>query len=421
MKKSVKIRKIIFETLYNIHLNNINFEESFKNFSKKTSINEQDRSMIYNVVLNSIRSNFFISSILNKYLKKRTSFKIRILLLSAITQILFLDFKGYAVTNDSVEVAKIKKLNPGLVNSLLKNIINNKDQINKQEVDQLSIPSWFINKIKKNKIRINSFLNSVSKEPSLHLVFKNKKYLNEFKNQKIKTTETSAFIIDKTKIKKIDNYDDGYWWVQDFSSMLPIYLSPEIRSKKIMDMCSAPGGKAFQLLSKDNEVILNDISSRRINILKENLHRLNIKNSISNLDALDISEDVLFDVVLLDSPCSGIGTIRRNPEILFKKEPPNFDNLIKIQENLINKAGRLLKKNGILIYMVCSFFYEETKAIKNKFLLENNNFSHYKFKSNDDNKLNKFIDNQGDVYIQPSEFNDFMIDGFYATKIIKND
>ena len=421
MKKSVKIRKIIFEILYNIHQNNNNFEESLSLFTKNFSINEQERSMVYNVVLNSIRSNFFISSILNNYLKKRTSFKIKTLLLSAITQILFLDFKGYAVTNDSVEVAKIKKLNPGLINSLLKNIVNDIDKINKEEVDQLSIPAWFINKIKRNKISLNSFVRSVSREPSLHLVFKNEKYLNEFKEEKIKSTETSAFITNKTRVREIENYTEGHWWVQDFSSMLPIYLSDEFRSKEIIDMCSAPGGKAFQALSLKNTVTLTDISKKRINILKDNLMRLKFNTNISHVDALDISEKKLYDIVILDSPCSGIGTIRRNPEILFKKNSPNFNRLANIQENLIKKASKIVKKKGILIYMVCSFFYEETKDIKKKFLVENKNFTQCRFKLNKKKELNKFIDNEGDFYTIPREFENQMIDGFYGVKFIRND
>ena len=72
--------------------------------------------------------------------------------MSAITQLLFLDFKNYAVTNDTVEVAKIKKLNPGLINSLLKNISNDNKLINKEKIDYNSIPLWFVDKTKKNNI-----------------------------------------------------------------------------------------------------------------------------------------------------------------------------------------------------------------------------------------------------------------------------
>ena len=118
MRKSVKIRKIIYEILNDIYKKNLNYEQSFLYFTKNISLSEQERSMIFNVTLNSMRLKFYINNILKKYLKKTTKNKVKILILSAITQIVYLDFKDYAVTNDTVEVAKIKKLNPGLVNSL---------------------------------------------------------------------------------------------------------------------------------------------------------------------------------------------------------------------------------------------------------------------------------------------------------------
>ena len=197
MTKSVKIRKIIFEILYEIFKRNNNFEESFKNNTKNISLNYQETSMIYNIVLNSMRNNFFIESILNRYLKEKTSYKIKILLFSAITQILYLDFKDYAVTNDTVEVAKIKKLNPGLINSLLKNIIRNRESINKREIYKSSIPIWFSKTLKKLNIDSYRFFKNICQEPSLHLVFKDKKYTNSFIENCFKTTEVSMFIKNK--------------------------------------------------------------------------------------------------------------------------------------------------------------------------------------------------------------------------------
>ena len=119
MRKSVKVRIIIFDILREIHQKNRNFDDSFLYFTQNLNLSDQDKSMIYNVVLNSIRNNLFIDKILKNFLQKKTSSKIKILLLCAITQILYLDFKDYAVTNDTVEIAKIRKLNPGLINSLL--------------------------------------------------------------------------------------------------------------------------------------------------------------------------------------------------------------------------------------------------------------------------------------------------------------
>ena len=421
MRKSVKVRLIIFDILNEIHQNNKNFEESYLFSTKNSKLSKQDRSMIYNIVLNSIRNNFFVDKILNNYLQKKTSLKIKILLLCAITQILYLDFKEYAVTNDTVEVAKIKKLNPGLVNSLLKNVIKNKNTINKKKFSQSSLPLWFVRALKKNSLNLKEIIENISNEPSLHLVFKNKNLLKNLKEENDKTTEVSTFILNKKKIKDLDGYEKGNWWVQDLSSMLPIHLSPEIKFKKVLDMCAAPGGKAFQTICFNNDVTLNDISLKRIKTLKTNLDRLNFFNEIKNYNALNIPEIDKFDVIILDSPCSGIGTLRRNPEILYKKKPPDLDFLIKVQNNLINKAAKLLNKNGVLIYMVCSFFYDETKDIKNTFLNENKNFSQYKFNLISNSKFKNFLDNEGDIFCTPSKHGSYMIDGFYSVKFIKND
>ena len=421
MRKSVKVRIIIFDILNEIHHKNKNFEDSFLYLTKKFKFNNQNISMIYNIVLNSIRNKLFIDEILNNFLQKKTSLKIKILLLSAITQILYLDFKDYAVTNDTVEIAKIRKLNPGLINSLLKNIIQNKESINKKKFSQSSTPLWFIKYLKKNKLSLKEIIKNITDEPSLHLVFKNKKLLESYKEDHDKTTHLSAFILNKKKIRDLEGYEKGHWWVQDLSSMLPLYLSPEIRFKKVLDMCAAPGGKAFQTISLDNEVTLNDISLKRTKILRENLKRLNFNNDIKNLNALDISEKIKFDVIILDAPCSGVGTLRRNPEILFKKKPPDLDFLIKVQKSLINKASKLLNSNGIIIYMVCSFFYDETKNIKNIFLKENKNFSQYKYQLGSHNKFKRYLDDDGDIFCTPSRHKNYMVDGFYSVKFVKND
>jgi len=421
MKKSVKIRIIIFDILNEIHHKNKNFDDSFLNLTQNFTLNDQDKSMIYNVTLNSLRNNLFIQKILNNFLHKKTSLKIRILLLSAITQILYLDFKEYAVTNDTVEVAKIKNLNPGLINSLIKNLIRNKKTIDKKKFMQSSVPLWFVKALKKNKLNLKKIIENIANEPSLHLVFKNNNMLKDFKEEHDQTTDLSTFIKNRKKIKDLENYDEGHWWVQDLSSMLPIYLSPEIKFKKILDMCAAPGGKAFQTICQNNDVFLNDISLKRSNTLRSNLNRLNFNNEIKNFNALEIPEDEKFDVIILDSPCSGVGTLRRNPEILFKKKPPDLDYLTKIQMNLINKAAKLLNKNGIIIYMVCSFFYDETKNIKNRFLNINKNFSQHKFKLNSNNKFKNFLDDDGDIFCIPSKYKSYMFDGFYSVKLIKND
>ena len=204
MKKSVKVRKIIFEILCEIHQKSINFDESYINFTKKNEfLNTQEKSMIYNVVLNSLRNYFFIDNILNNFLKKRTSKKIKILLVSGITQTLYLDFKKYAVTDDTVEVAKIKKLNPKLINAVLKKIFINIQSLNKKNISKNSIPVWLNKILENNKLDFNAIIKNSSTEPSLHLVFKNKNFLLSFGEDYIQTSLNSAFIVSDINIAAV--------------------------------------------------------------------------------------------------------------------------------------------------------------------------------------------------------------------------
>ena len=423
MNQSVKIRLIIFEILLEIYKKSSNFDNSYnKIVIKNINISKNNRSLINNVCLNSIRLQFHINKILNKYLKKKSKTNQYILLLSAITQLIFLNFKDYAVINDSVEVAKKIKVNPGLINAVLKNILTDKDKVSKTTVNYSELPKWFNKNTKKlHNTDKNIFIKNFYKEPNLHLVFKNKLSLKNFKDKHFKSTATSAFITNPKKINYLDDYKKGNWWVQDFSSMLPIFLSPEISKKNILDLCAAPGGKLFQVISTGSTTHANDINANKIKILKSNLKRLKFNSKISNKNALYLDIEDKFDVVLIDAPCTAVGTIRRNPEIFFKKNTPDIISLVNLQRNLLNKACSFLKKNGIIIYMTCSFLYEETEAQIEYFLEKNKEFAILKFeKIKNEENINMFINDKGYIFHVPKNYGNFLVNGFFAVKFIKN-
>ena len=115
-------------------------------------------------------------------------------------------------------------------------------------------------------------------------------------------------------------------WIQDFSS--PFFPINNINIKNIkeknIDLCAAPGGKSFQILSLNKNIIMNDKSKNRIELIKENLDRLKFKTEIFNYDVLKLESKEKYDFIILDAPCSALGTIRKNPEIFFKKRGLNL-------------------------------------------------------------------------------------------------
>ncbi len=422
MNRSTKIRYIIFQILIEIFKKNKNFNIVFDEKIAEHSFNQNELSFINNVCLNSMRRSIHSKVILNNFVKKKLKTNEFVLLCSAIAQIVYLNIKPYAVVNETVNVSKKIKVFPGFINAILKNILKNINDVKRTKIKINDFPDWFVHEIKKTKnINTHNFIDTFYRQPDIHIVFKSEKYLKGFAEENTRSSLKSTFVKVQKKISDIENFDKGEWWVQDFSSMLPLAINNNIKNFDILDMCAAPGGKAFQILS-NNKVLLNDISKKRIFKLKENLSRLGFKPKIKNLNALNFDEKFKYDIVLLDAPCSSIGTVRKHPEILFRSKKPNIAELNKLQNDLLRKSAKLVKNKGKIIYMVCSFFHSETIKIIKKFLDENKNFSIKKY----DNNLNLFdtknlISDEGYFLTLPTKYKNNYIDGFFSVELIRND
>ena len=420
MLKGVKIRFEIHNILFSIY----KFNRTLNNSSIKKQIDKQkkeDIAFLYNVTLNSMRLHLHCLRIINKYVKKRLRDQEKIILISAITQIVFLKFKEYAVINCSVEIAKKLKLYPGLINATLKRIAKDKNDLKQIKINFSDLPLWFQKKTSfLSDFEKNKFLENFYKEPDFHIVFKNEKRLHKFKNKLLKTTKISGFLLDEKNFQNRNSFVEGDWWVQDFSSFLPLYNFEEINKDKVfLDTCAAPGGKSFQILSKNLNVVLNDKNKKRIKILKNNLKRLKLSAQILNKDFIKFDNTRKYDVIIIDSPCSAVGTIRRNPEIFFKNKSPEFYELLSLQEKMLEKAKFLLNKNGFIIYMTCSFLKIETIDQVENFLKSNDNFlvSNFIIKENKNN-YSKLIKNNFMVTAPNTIFN-YNIDGYFAAFLKK--
>jgi tRNA and rRNA cytosine-C5-methylases len=199
-----------------------------------------------------MRLSLHATKIIKKYSKKKPKKNQYILLLSSIVQLVYLDYPNYAVINCSVELAKHKKINaiPKYINGILKKIDKNKDELKKTKLDKeiflnLSNHSIFDDLKLQKKIKI---FESIAQKPEIHIVFKKKELIsNNFYKLK-KSTNTSGVLNINNSLTNIEEFKKGFFWIQDFSAMLPIFLINNLKNCKVLDMCSAPGGKTFQLI-----------------------------------------------------------------------------------------------------------------------------------------------------------------------------
>ena len=423
MQKGIISRLIIDEILISLKNEFISFDYIFEKKIKNKNISLSDKKLIQNVVFCCMRNFLTINKIINLYVKKiNYNSNNYFLILSSIAQIIFLNFKDYAVVNSTVEIAKKKDgANSKFINGLLRNIIKNKNKINIQSNFQ-DLPGWFVEKNKNwNKKQKIDFVKTIKEKPSLHIVFKFSNDIKKLELNGVKTSENSIAINYTGKIENIPGFENGLWWIQDFSVMLPVYLLKDMKNKIVIDMCAAPGGKTFQALNYGALLESYEINNEKANLMKKNLQRLNLKKNIYIKNILKKNDKKKYDIVLLDSPCTSVGTIRRNPEIFYRKRIPNFKKIISIQKNLLEKASLIVKKKGVIIYMVCSFLKEECEDQINLFLKKNKNYKLKNFETK--NKLyNKFINKNGSIYILPQKVdNKFFIDGFFAAIIMKHD
>jgi len=163
-------------------------------------------------------------------------------------------------------------------------------------------------------------------------------------------------------------------------------------------VCAAPGGKSILLNSLGFEVTALDKSQEQINKMYENLKRLHLKIPTIKIDFLNFNEGNKYSSILLDSPCSSLGTFRRNPDVIYKINSKSLLAKQKLQIQLANKALKILNKGGFLLYIVCSFHEIETIQVIDKLLQKHKNLSVVELKSD------KMIKNQNGYFINPKEF-----------------
>ncbi|HZK33221.1 MAG TPA: 16S rRNA (cytosine(967)-C(5))-methyltransferase RsmB [Tissierellaceae bacterium] len=440
-------REISFNILNEIYnrnaFSNIIINQHLKNETDKRKENLV-REIVYGVLENYIYIDYIISKASN-IKKKKIHPKILIVLRIGIYQLLFMDnIPSRAAINESVNLAK-KHGHRGsvrFVNGVLRNIDRNKEKFmvieEKDDVSRISIkyshPKWMVRRwVEDYGVEFAEKLSKANNEtPKLNIRVNN---LKTNKDKLVKSLEDYGFfvksgeyaedtlIIDNpTRINQLYEFKEGHFFIQDESSTLVGQIMDPKPGSTIIDLCSAPGGKATHLAEKMNNtgrIISKDIYEHKIRLINENSKRLGINIIESGIsDALTIDKSLINkgDYVLVDAPCSGLGLIRRKPEIKMNKEEKDIKDLTKIQMTILINAKTYTKPGGILVYSTCTIEKEENINLIERFLNESPEFKLISIKDKIKNTRNLGTLDKGYIQLYPHIHN---TDGFFVSKMIK--
>ena len=328
-----------------------------------------------------------------------------ILRLSAY-QILFLDkIPHSAAVDEGVNLTKAQ--NPkaaGFVNAVLRRISEHKAHLPQiPDADKLSYlsikyshPKWLVARLLSHlgEAQTEALLSANNTEPPIFLQVNTLKTDSETLIAMLEAEEIPVqphlhlddclLLTHAGNITKIEAFQKGYFYIQDPAARLAIEAFDPTANSRVLDACSAPGGKSFAAARKMGnlgEIIASDIGKGKLTKIEEGAARLGISIlTTRHMDAktLDPSEMGYFDSVIVDAPCSGLGIIRKKPEIRYKEEA-EIAALPEIQREILKGGARCVKPGGTLLYATCTILPEENEAVVEAFLAEHQEFSRVPF------------------------------------------
>ena len=387
----------------------------------------RDKSFLYLLLNTAMRHHKHAENIYNQYSNFGIDKKNRLLnsvLTMATVEIIWLKITPYAVIDEAVKYSKnlIGEKQAKLVNAILRKIALNIDECLKSSSDNTrNLPEWLLNSwtTSYGQENVREIVNIAMSRPPLDIVVSNRITKTQFEELKSEVQGTEIFpnvirCMFKNPVETIPYYSDGVWWIQDAASQiacnlllskLKIHFSCENNLLKVLDMCSAPGGKTAQLLDNDIDVISIEKNKFRSKEFLTNMKRLNFNPKLINIEAELYKPDFDYDVILIDAPCSSTGTIRKNADIFIKPAPENLNDFTSIQDKILENASKILNKNGLIMYVTCSLQKIEGERRIEKFLQENKNFSIIPFLNGEYPKIDCCITKEGVIRILPNHFN----------------
>jgi 16S rRNA (cytosine967-C5)-methyltransferase len=346
------------------------------------------------------------------------------LLRLGLYQIFWLDrIPDHAAVHETVELAKQNGFGPqaGFVNAVLRGYLREADETKKllaglkisNPAIGFSHPGWLVEKWQKRFgeecarqllewndtppktfARVNTLKTDAGKlvekwrEENVDYDFVRREQLGENLVFELKSHPS---------LNSLASFRDGWFYIQDPSTLLAACKLGAQPGETILDLCAAPGGKTTfiaQLMNNEGKIIAVDISEVRLKLVQENCQRLGVTCVETTQNSKFKIQNLKFDRILVDAPCSNTGVMRRRVDLRWRISPEEISRLQQTQLDLLKHAATKLKSGGVLIYSTCSLEPEENSEAVKEFLREHENF-----KLESERELLPFADNVDGAYV----------------------
>lgn len=397
-------RNIALNVLLKIENDSAYSNIALNNAIKENRLNSIDSSFVSALVYGVLERKITLDYVIRSYSKiplRKIETKTKNILRLGILQILFMDkVPESAAVNESVNLAKKHKLqkSSGFINGILRSITradikytlpDKSDKVRyfsvKYSVPQDIVELW-INSY--GEYNTEEILKSLNGRPKIYCrvntLKTDKNFLTgELEKQGVRTENidfiTDGLYLENTgSVERLKSYKDGLFHIQDASSQLCVKLLNPQKYDTVLDICSAPGGKAFtaaQYMNDRGKIFACDMFEHKLRLINSGAKRLGISSIVTFLRDGEKNEISLplADKILCDVPCSGLGIMSRKPEIRYKDDLIG-EQLPDIQYKILCNSARYLANGGVLVYSTCTLNPEENNNNAKRFLESHSEF-----------------------------------------------
>lgn len=383
--KGLGIRLSYFIDAYNV-LREVYGEGKYLTDAVANIPNGEDRALITRIVYGVIEKDVTLTYIIGNLTDKTPKPQARLVLKIGLYCLRYMDsLPNYSVCDNAVKLVKAigKPHLAGFINATLKRAIG-RDFVPQDKIERLSVntstPLWITKKVVKQYKDDATAILSHKPTTKTHIRRNGLKWVKERFQECFKDFELSEvggiYAEPNDEIKSL--FNEGKITYQSPLSMKIAQLSVEGEGGKILDVCSAPGGKSVYMSElAGSKVLAFDIHPHRVELIKKYADRMGAKVEAVVQDATVFIPKYaeIFDVVLCDVPCSGIGVRYSKPDVLLNRQESDIPELCKLQEAILDTSSRYVKVDGALVYSTCTIFEEENERVVKRFTQSHPEFS----------------------------------------------